>query len=296
MLSLFPGFSVRSASPRRISAAIITLLFFLAGASVAGAEHTAPQQDLPVDLPGPADQAVSFTTASMYAEMPNAGSGTLEAGAETPAHAGSEWPAEFFLNILYETTNVDNGKAQAYTQGPPCFIFCTGYDASKSVDLEANDTIAVRAGFWAGGSYHYLGASLELGSMMTVRSPGDETDYSVKVEYNPLWLQGMLRIPIVLNDMPRHQVDLYAGPAILLAGNGNGAVTFPELPQSVSGSVTGSGLGYFAGLSWRYARLALFIEQRWASISFDSEGDPDAGSLSVSFKMEQHLFGLSWRF
>lgn len=167
-----------------------------------------------------------------------------------------------------------------------CLVFCYVVTETRAVHFSDLKTVGLRADLWGGGSWINAGLGLEMATSSTKAD-------NVSLRYNTTSFFPMLRLPLWRDAaMPGGHVNLYGGMMITRAWGGDMEVSFPGLPRPVSGVVTGSGSGPFAGVALKYGHALLSLEYRDTDIKLKMKEYFDYGSARIDGQETQ--LGLSY--
>lgn len=193
--------------------------------------------------------------------------------------------AEFSLGLRQMTGQADDAQVSASIG---CLILCVVETVASPVRFRDFKGGGLRADLWAGGRWINAGFGMD---MMTARLKAD----NVSLRYNSTSFFPMLRLPLWRDaDMPGGHVNVYGGLMVTRAWGGEMKVSFPALTRPVSGVVTGTGGGAFAGVALKRQHFAVSVEYRDIDLDLEMKEYFDYGYTTVSGSEVQ--LGLSYLF
>jgi hypothetical protein len=196
--------------------------------------------------------------------------------------------AEFYFGLFGGNAHYSDTQVTATYQ---CF-FCSPITATKNIHFSKGEISGIRIGWWGGNKTQNLGVAFEF---TTTNAKSRMIKDEVNARYESFSIMPMLRIPFFKSDsMPGGYFNLYGGAGFSRVMSGNISVTFPELPRTVSGNAKGTGSIFLIGISLKFSRVILSVEQRAAdtNLSFSDIG----GSGDARINAKQTIFGAACRF
>lgn len=191
--------------------------------------------------------------------------------------------AEFWIGIRKADGSVDDAVVSASIS---CLIFCVVETAAHTVQFHDFNGGGLRADLWGGGRWRNVGFGTDI---MTTRAEADH----VSLRYNTASFFPMVRLPLWRDaTLPGGHVNLYGGLMVTRAWGGEMEVSFPELTRPVSGVVTGTGNGAFAGVMLKYRHVGVGVEYRTMDLDLEMKEYFDYGYTRI--KGDEVQLGLSY--